>query len=414
MANIEYNGGIVIRSTGAPKHVVAKRSLEEVLLVLKNIQQSFTGFNPYNEDHRKKVKRIINKTYDVKNKYVTILERCSEAIAELSKDGQFSRSYRPLLAFLESTSEAHSILPFMDLLPALDINPLDVIGESEFEKFTQPKYMDLISLRMEESVNLCKSYMSLLSGTMDLQSNPVNLIGLAAQALYLAKQKIDLKLDTEGLGNYSREIEEALETSTERFYSSTQSTILSYEPLIFFYLTNVIGNHFKASYENEIFNRRTSKLPCVHIRIDPWDDGISEEISERLNDDTLINDEFDDDDYDPGDDPNHEYIHVDQTNEQEPQREYQRFRDSMYEKVCITTRDNGLGIPEETLATLFEPDRVVDERYRSGNGRTLQVLPLVCDLLGADLYIESLLGKYTEFKLVLPRKQVSEGMIEID
>jgi signal transduction histidine kinase len=416
MAQIEYNGGIVIRSTGAPKHVVAKRSLEEVLLVLENIQESFTGFNPHNENDRKKLIKLIKKGGDIKHRYVEILDLCSGAVKQLSKEGEFSRAYTPLLSFLERTSDAHNILPFLDYISVLEYDPIQFRDDEFFSKSSHPKYVDFVSLRIEEAVHLCRSYISLLSGTMDLQKRPVNLMGLAASALFLAQQRTKFKVELEDLkeiemgtaegkarfmralqkpkdiDSYKNNLEEALNTATERLYSSTQTTIYSYEPLIFFYLTNVLGNHFKASYEHEMLRsiKIRDVLPNVSLKIEPWNDNENEKENILLNED-------DDEAMNAGNLDN-----------------YNRYRDSMYEKVCITTRDNGLGIPEETLATLFEPDRAVDERYRSGNGKTLQVFPLVCDLLGADLYIDSHLGKYTEFKLVLPRRLVPEGMIEID
>jgi signal transduction histidine kinase len=78
------------------------------------------------------------------------------------------------------------------------------------------------------------------------------------------------------------------------------------------------------------------------------------------------------------------------------------------ENWAIRVSDTGIGIPPEAQETIFDPFRQVDgtvTRKYSGSGLGLAIVKELTDLMGGRVYLNSVVGKGTEFTVVLPLLQ---------
>ncbi|MDD3882600.1 MAG: HAMP domain-containing sensor histidine kinase [Eubacteriales bacterium] len=82
------------------------------------------------------------------------------------------------------------------------------------------------------------------------------------------------------------------------------------------------------------------------------------------------------------------------------------------ESVCIAVRDDGIGIPEESIPFLFERFYRVDTaRDRSGTGLGLSIVDWIVKSHGGTVRVESQLGIGSAFTVILP--QVLSGMLSV-
>ncbi|MGD1910987.1 MAG: ATP-binding protein [Rivularia sp. (in: cyanobacteria)] len=76
------------------------------------------------------------------------------------------------------------------------------------------------------------------------------------------------------------------------------------------------------------------------------------------------------------------------------------------EKIIISVRDTGIGIEPEKLEHIFEPFRQANQthsRRHSGTGLGLAITDSLMKMMKGSIYVESELGKGSEFRLELPR-----------
>ena len=66
----------------------------------------------------------------------------------------------------------------------------------------------------------------------------------------------------------------------------------------------------------------------------------------------------------------------------------------------LTVRDDGIGIPEEHLAHIFEPFYTTKESGGSGLG--LAISQNIVERHGGQIEVESVVGRGTTFKILLP------------
>jgi signal transduction histidine kinase len=72
------------------------------------------------------------------------------------------------------------------------------------------------------------------------------------------------------------------------------------------------------------------------------------------------------------------------------------------DQVQITFKDNGVGIPEDFLHRIFEPF-FTTKLGHGGSGLGLNVTyNIVTSLLGGQIFVESVMGEGTTFRLELP------------
>nr|WP_246542817.1 ATP-binding protein [Fusibacter paucivorans] len=68
--------------------------------------------------------------------------------------------------------------------------------------------------------------------------------------------------------------------------------------------------------------------------------------------------------------------------------------------VCLSVKDNGIGMAPESLQKIWEPFYRVDTaRQNSGMGLGLSIVKSIVDALGGEVRIESELGEYTHFEI---------------
>jgi adenylate cyclase len=71
----------------------------------------------------------------------------------------------------------------------------------------------------------------------------------------------------------------------------------------------------------------------------------------------------------------------------------------------FTVRDTGVGIAEETVPFIFEMFRQADSsinRCYEGAGLGLYIVKQYCNLLGANIRVESAMGKGSTFTVAIP------------
>jgi len=77
--------------------------------------------------------------------------------------------------------------------------------------------------------------------------------------------------------------------------------------------------------------------------------------------------------------------------------------------VEITIADTGIGIPEETIKNLFRIDTTVSTKgtaNESGSGLGLIICKEFVEKHGGLIWVESIIGKGSEFKFTLPLGEV--------
>jgi signal transduction histidine kinase len=72
----------------------------------------------------------------------------------------------------------------------------------------------------------------------------------------------------------------------------------------------------------------------------------------------------------------------------------------------LTVRDNGIGIPEQALASLFTPFTRLNTRDNyAGTGLGLATCKRVAEMHGGRMEVTSVPGRGSRFTLVLPRRR---------
>jgi signal transduction histidine kinase len=87
------------------------------------------------------------------------------------------------------------------------------------------------------------------------------------------------------------------------------------------------------------------------------------------------------------------------------------------DKIIISVRDTGVGIPEDKLSIIFERFRRVDSslsRSQEGSGLGLTIVKSLVEAHDGRISVKSELGKGTEFTLELPVKVLPNNKQEID
>lgn len=92
-------------------------------------------------------------------------------------------------------------------------------------------------------------------------------------------------------------------------------------------------------------------------------------------------------------------------------------RDKSIVHVNIIVRDTGEGIPSEKLNYIYEDFYQVDNSFSSssaGVGLGLSIAKKLIDKMGGHITVDSVIGKGTEFKIILPFKEFKNKEIKKD
>ena len=77
----------------------------------------------------------------------------------------------------------------------------------------------------------------------------------------------------------------------------------------------------------------------------------------------------------------------------------------MKDKVKISVKDSGIGIPEEKQSMIFDKfNQVIDDnsKQKNGSGLGLTITKHLIGLHGGEIYVESKVGEGSEFIIILP------------
>jgi len=78
-------------------------------------------------------------------------------------------------------------------------------------------------------------------------------------------------------------------------------------------------------------------------------------------------------------------------------------------QLTLNVRDYGIGIPEEEIREVFNPFvRASNVKMISGTGLGLSIITKAVDCLDGTVYVNSMVGKGTEFKIIIPLAPVIE------
>jgi PAS domain S-box-containing protein len=88
-----------------------------------------------------------------------------------------------------------------------------------------------------------------------------------------------------------------------------------------------------------------------------------------------------------------------------------------YEKVIISIKDNGMGIPKDKIDMIFERYKQVNKsftREQEGSGIGLSLSKSLVEMHGGKLYATSILGQGSEFIIELPNKAIEADIFETE
>ena len=73
------------------------------------------------------------------------------------------------------------------------------------------------------------------------------------------------------------------------------------------------------------------------------------------------------------------------------------------EYYCLTVKDNGIGIPKEDIARVFERFYRVDKsRKKGGTGLGLAIVKHIVKIFNGEINVKSELGEGTTFEVKIP------------
>lgn len=75
------------------------------------------------------------------------------------------------------------------------------------------------------------------------------------------------------------------------------------------------------------------------------------------------------------------------------------------DKVRISVKDSGIGIPEEKQSIIFDKfNQIIDDnsKQKNGSGLGLTITKHLIGLHGGEIYVESKVGEGSEFIIILP------------
>jgi hypothetical protein len=381
MAQIIINGNVRIVPTGLPKNVEARRGLAVILKQLENLHRDFVDAG---YDHKAVADFCRFSYHELQPRYQKVLQAASDAVeSHVKQEGGDPSLYMPLMKFFYRASDAHTILPFISYMGQFGRVP------TEYSDELQRELWEFIGLRLVEAVKTCEAYITLLSQSLNLEPKPFDIASLTNLAFSIAQQRadfktraVDLKGQEQACGAIRNRVpvsergehewyinqpewiervhkdEDTWRAQSNTYFSSRpelefSGQIYGYEPLAFYVVLNLIGNHFKAAHQlyfNSIHREYDVSMmnpPNVGVKLAPWGD----------------------------------------------------------HHVGIICSDNGIGLEQSELKEIFNANPPYTYSYFvDGNSSTTPTFPLLCDLMSSMMIAHSD-GKWqgSEFTLVLPR-----------
>jgi len=380
--HVEMNGKVSVYPTGRPPYVEVYHRLKGIKRNLVIFKREFDKTGPRDLEGNA---ASTNKANDLRSQYMGALNACSGSINgwHSSKD----KFYEILRIFLERTAaNDHTVLPFYTYMVDYK-NRLDgeILGQDLVTPFGPlENYRKFIGDRVDEAIASCRSYLCMLSESMDSGLKEVRLGQLLSNVFEVQKKLFILKSYEEHYPSFNlpakkriklcRNLAENVlprEYSGVTFKDNYGGSVVGFEPLLHILPMFLITNAMKATtlaYDNQVkpdggsfgkYLARRSKEPTyekIPIIVKP-------KIEVAINEENK-------------------------------------------EKISITISDNGIGMSKQMLYDLltFKSQKTVFGKYTESGGACMHLIGHILDFAGGELHAESEIGQGSTFKIMLPKK----------
>jgi len=378
--HVEMNGKVSVYPTGRPPYVEVYHRLKGIECNLILFKREFDRVGTLDFPA---VLASVNKADSIRGQYMGALEACSSNINgwHSSKD----KFYEILRIFLERTaSNDHTVLPFFTYLVNYK-NKVDSAnrGKAPRSPFgSMENYKKFISERAEESIQVCRSYLCMLSESMDSGLKEVKLGQLLSNVFEVQKKVFisktygkrypDTNLPKDEFNKRRQELVEDIlprEYSGVTFKSNYGGTVVGFEPLLHILPMFLLTNALKATtlaHDSQIEKGGLGKY-LARASNEPEYGKIPLISSPKVE--VALNEE------------NHE-------------------------RISISISDNGIGMSKQMLYDLltFKSSNTLFRNYTESGGACMHLVGHILDFANGELHAESEIGQGTTFKIILPKK----------
>jgi len=378
--HVEMNGKVSVYPTGRPPYVEVYHRLRKIEPQLVLFKREFDkaqtlDFQQVYASHQKAL--------HIRKEYILALGACSSCI----EGWHYSRDkfYDILRLFLERTaSNDHTVLPFfsymfdyrcrVELAAESGIVPLLPMG-------SLGDYKHFISERANEAIQVCRSYLCMLSESMDSSLKEVRLGQLLSQVFEVQKKVFIFKSynDHYPLGlsqdeSYARR-QDIIQNELPREYLGVTfkdnygSSVIGFEPLLHILPMFLITNALKAT--TIAHDRQTRGINLGDCLANASGEPAYKKIS-------------------PISSPKVEVV----------------INDEGSNKISISVSDNGIGMPKKMLYNLLSSNSqsTLFGKYVESGGVCMNLIGHILDFVDGELHAESEIGQGTTFKIILPKK----------
>ena len=355
MARIVMNGSLKIFPERPPAVVQAHRDLAKIHRQLIDYKAKL------DESHLElQIMPLIEDACRIQNDYLAVLSDCERALkSSMFSLPQGSRAYyEPVLTFVSLANNSHTVLPFIDYL---DYALCKAEWRQTFKK--EPSYWPFHSMeglqaflseRVEDSVQTCRSYLALLSNSLDSFVEGTDINGMLGRIFAVQKTVALYK-------SGSRKLHAFLDSQIQKseIILGKVENPENVGPILFFQLQQLVSNAFKASLvagssqKENALSLDKNYYPAIAEISDP-----------RVKVST---------------------------------------RAAANGKALVTIEDNGIGIPRHLLRQIFTtPNSGVFYQFIVSNGSSMRIIPFTADLTGTEIEVKSEPGKGTRFDIAIP------------
>lgn len=364
MARIVMNGSLKIYPERPPAIVKAHRDLAKIHRQLQGFKSQLD-----NSDIEAQIGPLVKNAVEIRYAYSDILRDCANAL----KDGMFSIPqgsrdyYKSVLIFVSRSSEPHSVAPFVDYLghirDVLEYRKLsgEIRHIAPFASLQE--YKTFVSERVGDSIETCRSYLALLSNSLDSFVQGADINGMLGKIFSIQRTVAVIKSATTDRGTGTDNIEYLCgQAGKSSFAPGDLPKTENVGPILYWFFQQVISNAFKASLVLDSFSRARD-LEFKHL--------------------------------------GEEYASVSSLSDPMVKVTTNALSSG---KALVSIEDNGIGIPRSLLPAIFSSEIHHGVFYRCipSNGSSTCIMPFVADLTGTEIEVRSEVGRGTKFLIAVP------------